>query len=122
MVIPKGYQVAVRSLWNGRVAVTVREGMLDEHTGRTEPVERIVASGLPCRISFSTVQSTEPEEGAARVVQGVKLYLDPSVDIPEGSRVTVTQNGVTANYERSGRAAVYTDHQEVPLVLWKEWA
>ena len=122
MVIPKGYNKAIQSLWDGRATITVREGVLDERTGRTEPVERVTASGLPCRISFATVKSTEPDEEAAKVAQTVTLYIDPSVVIPEGSKITVTQNQVTADYERSGKAAVYTDHQEVPLELWEGWA
>ena len=122
MVIPKGYKEAIQSLWDGRAAITVREGVLDERTGRTEPVERVTASELPCRISFATVKSTEPDEEAARVAQTVTLYIDPSVVIPEGSKITVTQNQVTTDYERSGKAAVYTDHQEVPLELWEGWA
>lgn len=122
MVMPEGYKKAVQSLWDGRAAITVREGVLDERTGRTEPVERVTASDLPCRISFSTVKSTEPDGEAARVVQTVTLYIDPSVDIPEGSKITVTQNRVTADYGRSGKAAVYTCHQEVPLELWEGWA
>ncbi len=122
MVIPKGYNKAIQSLWDGRATITVREGVLDERTGRTEPVERVTASELPCRISFATVKSTEPDEEAARVAQTVTLYIDPSVVIPEGSKITVTQNQVTTDYERSGKAAVYTDHQEVPLELWEGWA
>ena len=122
MVIPKGYKEAIQSLWDGRATITVREGVLDERTGRTEPVERVTASELPCRVSFATVKSTEPDEEAARVAQTVTLYIDPSVVIPEGSKITVTQNQVTTDYERSGKAAVYTVHQEVPLELWEGWA
>lgn len=116
------YKKAVQSLWEGRASITVRGGALDERTGRTEPVERVTASNIPCRISFATVKSTEPGEEAARVAQNVTLLIDPSVDIPEGSKITVTQKGVTADYERSGKAAVYTVHQEVPLELWEGWA
>ena len=119
MVIPKGYKKAIQSLWDGRATITVREGMLDERTGRTEPVERVTAWSIPCRISFATVKSTEPDEEAARVAQTVTLYIDPSVDIPEGSKITVTQNCVTRDYERSGTPAVYTAHQEVPLELFR---
>ena len=56
------------------------------------------------------------------MAQRVVLYIDPSVDIPEGSKITVTQNGMTRDYERSGKSAVYSCHQEVPLELFKEWA
>ena len=122
MVIPAGYKKAVQSLWDGRATVTVLDGVLDEQTGRTEPVERVTVSDVPCRISYGTAQPTEPFQEAARVVQTVTLYIDPSVRIPEGSKITVTQNSTTRDYARSGTPAVYTAHQEVPLELWGGWA
>lgn len=122
MVIPAAYKKAVQSLWSGLATVTVRRGVLNPANGRTEPVEEVKASGLPCRISHQTVKSTEPSEEAALVAQTVTLYIDPTVDIPVGSKITVTQNGVTRDYERSGEPAVYTCHQEVPLELFKGWA
>lgn len=116
------YQKAIQSLWDGRCTVTVRDRALDSATGRTEPQERVTAENIPCRVSYATVKSTEPTEEAAVVAQSVTLYLAPSVEVPEGSKLTVTQNGVTRDYARSGKPAVYTYHQEVPLELWKEWA
>ena len=38
------------------------------------------------------------------------------------SKITVTQNGVTGDYARSGVPAVYVSHQEVTLELFKEYA
>ena len=116
------YKKAVQGLWDGKAAITVREGELNPANGRTEQVKRVTASDLPCRISHTTVKTSEPSEEAAVVAQAVTLYIDPSVDIPEGSKITVTQNGVTRDDERSGTPAVYTVHQEVPLALWEEWA
>lgn len=116
------YKKAVQSLWQGRATVTVLEGKLNPSNGRTEPQEKVLFNAVPCRISQNTVVSTEPIESAARVTQGVTLYIDPSVEIPEGSKVTVVQNGVTRDYARSGKPAVYSCHQEVPLELFKEWA
>lgn len=121
-MVTDAYRKAVQRLWTGKATITVREGKVNEANGRTEPVERVTASDLPCRISFATVKSTEPDEEAARVVQTVTLYIDPSVEIPEGSKITITQNDVTGDYERSGKAAVYTCHQEVPLELREGWA
>ena len=121
------FNAPAKSITEGDISVTfatvtVRQGVLNPANGRTEPVEKVTASGLPCRISHQTVKTTEPTEEAALVAQTVTLYIDPSVDIPEGSKITVTQNGVTRDYERSGKPAVYTCHQEVPLELFKEWA
>lgn len=123
MVSPgEAYKKAVQSLWEGKATITVLEGVLNPANGRTESQERVLASDQPCRISHNTVTSTEPHEGAAQVLQTVTLHIDPSVEIPEGSKITVTQKGVTKDYERSGKAAVFTYHQEVPLELFQGWA
>lgn len=116
------HKKAVQSLWAGKVTITVLDGVLNPANGRTEPQEHILAADIRCRISHKSVVSTEPNEEAAQVAQSVVLYIDPSVDIPEGSKITVTQNSVTHDYERSGKPAVYSCHQEVPLELFKEWA
>lgn len=122
MVTMKRYKAAVQRLWTGRATITVQDGKLNPANGRTEMVERVLAEAVPCRISHSTIKSTEPAEEAALVAQSVVLYIDSSVGIPEGSKITVTQNGVTRDYGRSGTPAVYTVHQEVPLELWEGWA
>lgn len=117
-----GYKEAVQRLWTGLATITKLEGVLNPDNGRTEPVERVTAHDLPCRISHKTVTSTSPQAEAALIAQTVTLYIDPSVDIPEGSKITVTQNGATKNYERSGNPAIYTTHMEIPLELFKGWA
>lgn len=121
-MVSAAYKKAIQSLWRGRATVTVLDGVLNPANGRTEPQERVTASDVLCRISHDTVKSTEPNEEAAQVAQSVTLYIDPSVDIPEGSKITVTQNGVTRIFERSGKPAVYSCHQEIPLKLFEGWA
>ena len=121
-MVGAAYRQAVQNLRTGRATVTVLEGVLDPATGRTEPAERVTVEEVPCRVSYRTVKPTALEEEAAQMVQTVTLYIDPAVDIPEGSKVTVTQHGVTRDYARSGTAAVYSCHQEVPLELFRGWA
>jgi len=116
------YTKAVKSLWKGKCTVTVRENVTNEKTGRTEVKEADVYQDEPCRISFDTVKATEPTSGAAQVTQSVTLFIDPGVDIPPGSKITVTQNGTTGVYEQSGEPAVYSVHKEIPLELFKRWA
>jgi len=116
------HKAAVQSLWSGRATVTVRDGVFNPANGRTEPQDKTTVENAPCRLVYGSVSSTEPVAQAAQVPQTAKLLIDPSVDIPEGSKITVTQNGVTSTYERSGKPAVYSWHQEVPLTLAKEWA
>lgn len=123
MVGGKSYAAAIKSLWRGKCTVTVRNNdTTDENTGRVVVGEVDTYTNEPCRISFDTVNATQPENNAANIVQSITLFIDREVVIPEGSKITVTQNGVTAVYEKSGKPAVYSTHQEIPLEIFKGWA
>lgn len=123
MVGGKSYAAAIKSLWRGKCTVTVRNNdTTDENTGRVVVGEVDTYTNEPCRISFDTVNAIQPENNAANIVQSITLFIDRAVVIPEGSKITVTQNGVTAVYEKSGKPAVYSTHQEIPLEIFKGWA
>ena len=123
MVGGKVYAAAIKSLWRGKCTVTVRNNdTTDENTGRIAIGEVDTYTDEPCRISFDTVNATQPENNAANIVQSITLFIDRAVVIPEGSKITVTQNGATAVYEKSGKPAVYSTHQEIPLEIFKGWA
>lgn len=123
MVGGKSYAAAIKSLWRGKCTVTVRNNdTTDENTGRVVVGEVDTYTDEPCRISFDTVNATQPKNNAANIVQSITLFIDRAVVIPEGSKITVTQNGATAVYEKSGKPAVYSTHQEIPLEIFKGWA
>ena len=123
MVKGKMYANAIKSLWQGKCTVTVRNNdATDENTGRVVVGEVDTYTDEPCRISFDTVNATQLENSAANIVQSITLFIDRAVAIPEGSKITVTQNGATAVYEKSGKPAVYSTHQEIPLEIFKGWA
>lgn len=123
MVGGKSYAAAIKSLWRGKCTVTVRNNdTTDENTGRVVVGEVDTYTDEPCRISFDTMNATQPENNAANIVQSITLFIDREVVIPEGSKITVTQNGVMAVYEKSGKPAVYSTHQEIPLEIFKGWA
>lgn len=123
MVGGKLYASAVKSLWLGKCTVTVHNcDTTDETTGRVVVSEVDTCKDEPCRISFDTVKPTQTENAASAVMQSITLYIDRAVVIPEGSKITVTQNGITNEYEKSGKAGVYSTHQEIPLELFKGWA
>lgn len=117
------YALAVKSLWQGKCTVTVRNNdTTDENTGRVAAGEVDICTDEPCRISFDFVNTTAVENNAANITQSITLFVDRTVVVPEGSKITVTQNGVTTVYEKSGKSAVYTTHQEIPLELFRGWA
>lgn len=117
-----GYQAAVRALWRGKCDVYILETAVNPGNGRDEPKEVPIYEKQPCRISFSSVSSTTEQDGAPLIQQTVKLFIDNSVEIPAGSKVVVTQNGKTGDYQRSGKPAVYSEHQEIVLVPFERWA
>lgn len=118
-----GYSQALRRLWTGTCNVYVKgEDKINETNGRNESGDELLYEALPCRISFGSIPSTKEDGGAAEITQTIKLFIDSSVNIPPGSRLDITQNGVTESYERSGAAAVYSTHQEINLERVKGWA
>ena len=98
----KSYQDALRRLWDGLCDVYVLETAVNKANGRDEPTEVQKLHGEPCRLSFSIISKT--------------------AEIPAGSKIVVTQEGRTTAYARSGEPAVYSCHQEIPLVPFKEYA
>ena len=123
MVGSNKYASAIKSLWRGKCTITVRNNeTTDENTGRVVEGEVETCTNEECRISFDTVNATQTENNAANIIQSITLFIDREVVIPEGSKITVTQNGVTAVYEKSGKPAVYSTHQEIPLEIFKGWA
>lgn len=113
---------AIESLYDGICTVTeYHKGK--KANGSTNFEETVVLENLPCRLSFKTVDKTsQTDNGASRVVQVVTLLVSPDVNIAPGSKLTVTQNNVTAEYQHSGSSAMYDTHQEIILDLFEKWS
>lgn len=122
MVTSKDYASAIRSLWCDRCTVRVMENITTQGSAFTTQSQTVLFADEPCRLSFKSVQVTTETDHAARTVQSTVLILDKSRSIPPGAEITVTHEGVTSTYRRSGVAAVYSEHQEVPLELKGAWA
>ena len=84
--------------------------------------EKVTQENIACRLSYKTIKNTEQTEIGANVTQVVKLFLPPDVQVKEGSKVTVTQEGMTASFICSGKPAVYGSHQEIVLETEKRRA
>ena len=89
------------------------------HTVGFEDVE--VLFDQPCRMSFSSIP-TATDGTVSEVSQTVKLFFAPEITVKEGSKIVVTQNGVTTEYKQSGTPALYETHQEINLELFRGWA
>lgn len=109
-------------LWKGRCTIFEYENVTDPDTFQTSKREVIVVEDEPCRISFNSEAITNPTTGLAEMSQFTALFIRPDLEIDPGSIIEVTQNGKTTKYKRSGKPAVYTNHQEIRLTLYEEYA
>lgn len=97
--------------------------------GSSVQKEQAAALDVPCRLSYTTRLSysgLKSSGGYAAVpannaVQQIKLFLGPDITVKPGSKVVVTQNGVTEAYKNSGEAAVYPSHTEIVLEKAEKW-
>ena len=112
---------AIESLYDGRCTVTEHQKVKkpNKSTGFEEVV---VLEDEPCRLSFNSTPNANQTDTAASITQTTKVFLAPDITIKPGSKLTITQNGVTNDYESSGEPAHYPTHQEIVVVLFKGWA
>lgn len=113
---------ALESLYEGVCTVTEHQKIRNEN-GSTGFKEVSVLENIPCRLSFKTIGTTNGADNMASAVEQVTtLFVSPDIQIKPGSKVTVTQNGVTTEYAHSGKSAVYAAHQEIILDVFERWA
>lgn len=112
---------AVELLYNGTCTVTAYQEYVkpNKSTGHREVV---VLNDQPCRIVYTSAPAVAGTETGTAAAQQIKLFIAPELEIKAGSKIAVTQNGVTKDYCCSGIPAVYMSHQEINLEVWKGWA
>ena len=99
---------AQEETYDGKCTVTEFQPIKDSRTKITSEKEVVVLEDEPCRLSYSNVSA--------------KLFLSPDTQIKSGSKIAVTQAGITRAYECSGVPAVYPTHQEIVLTLSERYA
>ena len=82
----------------------------------------VVLQNQPCKLSYEKVTNTNQTESAAALIQTAKLFIAPEIQVKPGSKLTISQNGITTEYKNSGEPAVYGTHQEIVLELFKGWS
>ena len=114
-------RTAIEMMYQGTCTVTEHQKVKKENK-TTGFQDVIVLTNQPCKLSFSNITTTNQTETAALVAQTAKVLIAPEIQIKPGSKLTITQNGVTTEYENSGEPALFNTHQEISLVLFKGWA
>ncbi len=111
----------VEKMYIGRCDVIAYE-KIKKTNGASVVAEVIKYEDIPCRLIFLNTSPTTDTSTVGVVKQIIQLHLAPEIDIPAGSKIVVTQNGVREEYKSSGKPATMLTHQEIRLDLFKEWA
>ena len=112
---------AVETLYDGICTVSEYQKVKRENNS-TAFEEVTVLENQPCRMSFKSVNSTNQTDTGGVVTQSITVYMSPDIWVKPGSKLTITQNGVTTEYKSSGQSAMYSSHQEISLELFKGWS
>lgn len=118
IVIPKTNIVS--KLWTGSCAIMEYQDVTNPITHQTTSKLVTVVENEPCRLSYSTEPVANLSNGLATVAQVIKLFIRADLKLKAGSKLKITQHGVTNNYVRASEPSIYTNHQEVVLQLDKE--
>lgn len=116
------HRKAIEATYDGTCRIYGMQSVKDPVTKVTRQEEAIVQDGIACHLSYSSTAPAAGSDTVTGVAQTIKLFLAPELVVPPGCRIEVTQQGRTESYAQSGKAAVYSSHQEILLEIWKEYA
>ncbi|WP_455715435.1 hypothetical protein [Anaerosporobacter sp.] len=112
---------AVEQLYEDKCTVIEYQSVKDPVTMITKKQEVIVLTNQPCKLSFSTSNTTDEGDNVATVSQEVKLFVSPNISINAGSKIFVIHDSIEHVYKSSGEPSAYFTHQEIALELFKGW-
>lgn len=122
MVALNAVRKAIESLYKGECTVKEFKSVTDPITRITTKKEVTVLENQKCRLSYEKIASATQTTAPATIAQSIKLFIAPEIVINPGSKIIVTQHGKTTEFKQSGEPALYTNHQEIRLELFKEYA
>lgn len=109
-------------LWVGKCTISEYQEITDPDTWQTSHKLVPLVVDEPCRLSHRRETTVDINSGAPNITQYTVLFIRPDLPISAGSVIEVTQNNVTNKYKRASKPAVYTNHQEVQLELYEDFA
>lgn len=113
---------AIQGLYRGVCTVKTWESVKDPITHITTQKEVTKYENQPCKLSYEKHTTASSAGGPAIISQTIKLSLAPELEVPAGSKIIVTQDGVTNAFTRSSEPNVHMDHQHITLELFKGYA
>lgn len=109
------HRKAVESLYSGTCTI-INSEEYERTDGSTGFHDVVICENQPCRLSHSSNPIATIGKGeTATANQSIKLFLSPEIVVKSGSRITVTQCGITETFGFSSISKVYETHQVIEL-------
>lgn len=108
---------AIEMLYRDKCTIVEYQPIKDPVTKRANNKEVIVLENQPCKLSCKNIVSAT-EGKVAKLEQTIKLFISPDIEIKAGSKLIINDK----EYVRSGESAIYPNHQEIILELFKDKA
>ena len=106
----------LEKMYNSRCAIINYTEKVDEY-GTTTYTPVIIAKEQPCKLSYNSANNATQTKTVDNVEQTITLIMSPTLDVKEGSDVTVTlYNGTILEFVSSGIPKRYRSHQEISLI------
>ncbi len=115
-------RAAVETMYTGLCSVTEMQSVKNPTTGIVTQTPVVTLTNQPCKMTHKSAETTTVANGVAVFAQSIKLLISPDIEIKPGSKITITQNGRTADFKRSGIPSVYESHQEISLIIFDKYA
>ena len=110
----------LESTYFDKCTIKRKEKIKNPITGVTETVEVIIVEDAKCALSTHNSDNAMLVDGAGKVVQIHKLFLNPNINLQEGDTVEVTSMGIKSIYLAS-KPFYYSSHSQT-LLTYKDRA
>ena len=115
-------KTAIRLLWKDACSVIEYQEHQEENKSTSHEEVTVLEDEL-CKLSFERLQPVNQTDSAAVLVQTAKLFIDEGIVIKAGSKIIVKQHtGNVFEFAQSGKAGIFTHHQEIPLIPFEDYA
>ncbi len=108
---------AIEMLYRDKCTIVEYQPIKDHITKRTNNKEIVVLENQSCKLSYKNIVSATDGK-VAKLEQTIKLFISPDIEIKAGSKLIINDK----EYVRSGESAIYPNHQEIILELFKDKA
>lgn len=95
------------------MAVFFVESVMEDENGVLKSVEE-QSEPFPCRLLYESRQVVAVD-GVPEMVEDVRLFFAPEIEIPAGAKVDVSHFGRALRFKSASRTASYGTHAEIAL-------